>query len=128
MKERFFAQCAKFLVKMNNRFCVALSTVEMPPLLKECSQFSLVVDFAIESDPNRTVFIRHWLMAAPEVHDGKTPMPKTHRFADPRASIVGTSMHHGITHRDHLRLVHALVQPDWISNTANCTHKVTSTK
>src|SRR5262245_36111554 len=104
---------------MNNRFRVALSTVDMAPLLEQRAQFAMVVDFAVECDPYRPVFIRHGLMTATEIYDGKTSMSKTRRAADPGASIIRPTMRQGITHRDHPRSVHVLVQPYWISNSAN---------
>src|SRR5262245_48704007 len=110
---------------MNNSLRVALSTVDMAPFLKQWVQFAMVVDFAVERDPHGTVFIRHGLMAANEVYDGKTPMPKTHSVANPGAGIIRPTMHESITHPDHLVSGHALVQPYWINDTASRTHEFT---
>ena len=72
----------------------------MAPFLKQRAQFAMVVNFAVECDPYRPVFVLHGLMTAPEIYDGETSMSKTHRVADPSTGIIRTSVCESVTHPD----------------------------
>ena len=72
----------------------------MAALGQRATQLAMVVNFAVECDPYRAVFIRHGLMTAPEIYDGKPSMSKTHRVAHPSTGIIRTSVCESVTHPD----------------------------
>ena len=110
---------------MDQGFGVALASVDMATLFKLTSQFTVVVNFPVKSNPNRAVLIGHGLMTATEVYDGKAAMAKSDRIADPSSGIIRTSMCKSLAHCRDLWLLHSPLQPQWVNQTADRTHRFT---
>jgi len=62
---------------MDDHLSVSLSTKHVPFSQEEGAQLLVVIDFAIEHNPNRTVFVRERLMAAFEVDDREAAKAQT---------------------------------------------------
>jgi hypothetical protein len=75
-------------------------------LPKPRAELDVVVDLAIEDQPDRAVFISHRLMPGRrEIYDGQPPMAESDAAIDIQTAIVRTAMQHGVAHRAQLRLV-----------------------
>src|SRR3990172_555317 len=92
--EQFFLL---FFVKMNDHFRV---TIGLEPMV--FFQFLLdllvIVDLTIECDPYRTVFVRHWLLAALEVDNGKPAVTQSHSLFEINPVPVRSSMRQRVGH------------------------------
>ena len=62
-----------FLIQMDDRFGVAVGAKAMAPRLEIGPQFLVVVDFAVEGDPNRLIFIGERLQARDQIDDREPP-------------------------------------------------------
>jgi hypothetical protein len=94
----------------------------MASLFQRRTQFAVVVDFAVECDPDRVVFVRHGLAAAAGIDYGQSAMAQTDRTVNQNAGAVRPAMNERIPHRRQLRLVHAAVQAAWDGDAADSTH------
>ncbi len=68
---------------MNDRFSVAVGAVLMTVRFKLRAQFAVVIDFAVENDVNRPVFIRHRLLPVVQINDGQAAMAERHAGPQP---------------------------------------------
>ena len=82
----------------------------------------MIVDFSIEDNVNRSVFIGHRLMPAGDVNDRKTTMPETDVAIDIGARIVWTAMRDDITHSRQRDSVNGTIQSFWDCDATNSTH------
>src|SRR6266700_3137571 len=83
----------------------------------------MIVDFSIEDNVNRSVFIGHRLMSAGDVNDRKTTMPETDVAIDIGARIVWTAMRDDITHSRQRDFVNRTIQLFWDCDATNSTHR-----
>src|SRR5213592_3585976 len=83
----------------------------------------MIVDFSIEDNVNRSVFIGHRLMPAGDVNDRKTTMPETDVAIDIGARIVWTAMRDDITHSRQRDSVNGTIQSFWDCDATNSTHR-----
>ena len=58
----------------------------------------VVVDLAVEDDPDRAILVRHGLLAAVEVDDAQPAHAEPHAVAEVDALLVGSSMGHRPAH------------------------------
>ena len=110
---------------MDNCLRVAFAAVHMSARIEQRAQFSMVVNLTIERDPGRAVFIGHWLMAITEVHNGKTPVPKSNCVAEPRAGIIWPTVGQSVAHDEHLAPIDPLFYLYWMDNSTDPAHKFT---
>src|SRR5262249_25432004 len=73
---------AELLVEMDDRLGVGRTAVTVAAPLKRRAQFAVVVNLAVESDPDRVVFVRHRLTAAVGVDYGQSTMAEADRTVD----------------------------------------------
>ena len=112
---------APLLVAVDDHFRVGARSEDVPASLQLQSQFPKVVDLAVENDPNGRLPVRHRLVAAVQIDDGKAPKTQADAAGAIRAVVVGTTMCNRCGHRgDCSRLNGALVAE--IVLTANSTH------
>src|SRR5437867_11546649 len=99
---------------MEDRFRVASSPVAVPLRLKLWSEGRMVINLAVEDDPDRLVLVRHRLVAASHIHDRQPPMSQPARPFHPEPLVVRPPMAQGITHPRQARLIRSNVwiQPD----------------
>src|SRR5687768_7253140 len=84
-------------VQVHNRFCVALRPKRVA-MLQTFFQFFVVVDFAVEADPNGSVFVRKRLLSGAQVDDAETAMAESNATPQMDAALVGPSVMHDIGH------------------------------
>src|SRR5437867_6748177 len=83
---------------MEDRLGVAPGPIAMPARLKKGPEGRMVIDFAVEGDPNALVFVCHRLVAPRDIHDGQPAMPKPDRSFNPEALIIGTAVDQRVPH------------------------------
>ena len=84
-------------------------------------QFLIVVDFAIEDNPDGAIFIRDRLMATFEVDDGESTKTQPYRAREVVALIIGTAMMNRVRHGLH-KQGDTLVSGSNIQFSADTTH------
>src|SRR5580704_4537260 len=83
---------------MNDHFSIGFCLKSVPLALQLLSEFLIVVDFAVEDDPDRAIFIADGLVAGVQVNDCETAEPETYRSRDVVSLIIGSPMLNGIRH------------------------------
>ena len=87
------------LVEMNDRFRIGIGGETVPASLQIRSELPIIVDLAVEYDPDRPVLVRQRLMAAGDVDDAEPAHPEAHGAVHIDAFVVGTPVNDGLTHR-----------------------------
>ena len=83
----------------------------VPAPLEIAPQLLVVVDLAVEDDPDRAVLVRDRLVAAVEIDDAEAAHAERDAVADVHTLIVGAAMRHGAAHGANLVLVNRLPVP-----------------
>ena len=86
-------------VKMHKHFGVARRAKAMSARFEIAAQFAMIVDFAVEDNPNRAVLVCHWLIAGREINDAEARVPQNHARILMDARTVGTAMRERVAHR-----------------------------
>src|SRR5436309_13191137 len=81
----------------------------------------MIVDFAVEDDPNCAVFIAERLMATGDINDAQAAHSNCGRPVGVNAFIVGAAMGHGGAHSSHHTGIGARVVPK-LHHTSDATH------
>ena len=61
---------AKLFIQVQNDFSVGLGAEAVSFFLQKRAQFTIVVDFTVEHNPHRLVFVSNRLPAASQVNNG----------------------------------------------------------
>src|SRR4029077_6069742 len=112
---------AEFFVQVNDRLGIRVRRKVMAAALQFTPQFGVVVDFAVQHDPEPAILVRNGLMAAGQVDDAESPEPEANAFATIDALVVRAAMDDGFVHAmdDFLReRLAALI----FENAANSAH------
>src|SRR5262245_33764685 len=98
----------------------------MPSCQELGAQFTVVVDFPVEDNLDRAIFIAERLSTAGQIDNGKTPMNKPNSGPPPIAFAVWTTMGYRVPHSLQMYRIHG---PLWIEihNSCNSTHIKSST-
>src|SRR3990172_4145552 len=78
----------ELLVGVDHDLGVGAGLEPMSQLRKEVTKALVVVDLAVEDDPDRAVFVSDGLMAALDVYDGEPPRGETDSRVEERPFIV----------------------------------------
>ena len=87
------------LVEMDDRFRIGIGGETVPAGLQIRSELPIIVDLAVEDDPDRPILVRNRLMAAGDVDDAEPAHPEAHGAVHVDAFVVGTPVNDGLTHR-----------------------------
>jgi hypothetical protein len=82
----------------------------------------VVVDFAVEDDPDAIVFVRHRLAPAAQIHNGQTTVSQPDAVAQIQSRVIRPSMRQGVAHCDEARFTHAAIQLFRNGDAANTAH------
>jgi hypothetical protein len=96
---------------VNDRLRIAGRPQCVPAPLEIAPQLLVVVDLAVEDDPDGPVFVRDRLGAVIEIDDAEAPHADRHAVADVHTLIVRASMRHDAAHGTNLVLVNGLPVP-----------------
>ena len=98
-RNRFDETGAKFLVEVNQGLGVTVGAKAMTSRHEILPKRLVVVDLAVENDPDGAVLIRDRLVAARKVDDAEAPHAETHGAFGVEALIVGPAMPDLVAHR-----------------------------
>ena len=87
------------LVEVNDDFRVGVGGESVPAGLQIRAEIPIIVDLAVEHDPDRSVLVRERLMAPREVDDAEPPHPEAHRAVYIDAVIIRTPVGDRLAHR-----------------------------
>src|SRR5580700_782579 len=91
---------------MDDNFCVSIRFEDMTPPQQIGAEFLIVINLAIEDDPDCSVFIRQRLMSGAEINDGQTAKTQPDRPSDMISLIIGTTVTNRVRHRPEQRNRH----------------------
>ena len=97
--EALDAGVAVLLVGVDDGFGVGLGAERWPRASQVAAQLAVVVDLAVEDDPDRAVLVGHRLLAAGAVDDGQAPVAERHPRRVKVAAAVGAAMVEPVGHR-----------------------------
>ena len=93
---------AFLLIKMDQDFGIAVSFEKMALCNEPLAKLFVVVDFTVKNNPNRTVFIRDWLMSRCQVDNAEPPHTDRARAFNMKSLVIGTAVSNDVAHRlDH---------------------------
>ena len=105
---------------MDDRFRVAGGLEDVAAPLQIAPQLLVVVDLAVEDDPDGAVLVRDRLEAVAQIDDAEAAHADGDAVADVDALIVGTAVRHDAAHRADLVLTNGLsVPPDYACDAAH---------
>src|SRR4051794_32116330 len=84
---------------MNDGFRVARRPQRVTALQKHLSQLAIVVDLAVEHDPDRAILVADWLMTAVDIDDAEASHAEADAGAHVDAFFVGPAVDQHLTHR-----------------------------
>src|SRR5436190_3308090 len=104
---------------MNNRFSVAARSKRVG-VFQSLAEIEIVVDLAVEADPNRPIFVRQRLLARAQIDNAQATMPK--RPVPPHVQTRGirSAVFLDIGHSLHDRSVYWRIIE--VHETGNSTH------
>src|SRR5919108_1851137 len=88
----------QLLVEVDDRFGIARGAEDVALLLELVPELAIVVDLAVEHDPDGGVLVRHGLLAAGQVDDAQTAHAERHTVSEIDAFLVRSAMDHDAAH------------------------------
>ena len=64
-----------FFIEVENRFCIAARGIAVTATFQIRADRCVIIDFTVEDNPNGSILVRHWLVAAAQIHDAQAPEP-----------------------------------------------------
>jgi len=92
-----------FLPRVDDGFRVGTGPEPVPLRLELGAKTVMVVDLAVEGDPDPPILVAQWLVAAGAVDDCETPEAENGRFRFVKPIAVGPAVVHRIGHRTDRR-------------------------
>ena len=102
---------AEVLVQMDDRFRIAFGAEHVAAPRQQPPKLPVVVDLAVEHDPDRAVLVRHGLLAVLEIDDAQAPHAEADALAEIDALVVRSAMRHRTAHGADLALEHRAAVP-----------------
>jgi hypothetical protein len=87
-----------FFVEVENGFGIAARGVTVTATFQIRADRSVIIDFAVEDNPNGSVLVRHWLVATAQIHNAQTPEPKSDGRVQVIAGIIGSAVNELLRH------------------------------
>ena len=89
---------AVFLIQVDDGFSVALRTIAVTAIFQINSQLSMVVDLAVEDNPDIRVFIRNRLMPSLEIDDAQPAHGQANIPFHKETIVIRSPMHDLLVH------------------------------
>src|SRR5687767_4593735 len=99
------ARVAPLLVGVNDRFGVGPGPVGVPGGLQLFPDCLVVVDLAVEHDPDRAVLVRERLMPGGEIDDAQPSMAERGTMVGVEPRVIRSAMREHVPHRSGTSLV-----------------------
>ena len=112
---------APFFVAVNNHFGVRICAKTMAAFFELSAQLFEIVNLAVKNDPHCFFGVRHRLVAAGQIDDGKPPKAEANRAIEKVALVVGSAMANRFGHSPDRFRFHRLV-PGKVKLAANAAH------
>src|ERR1700676_912778 len=109
---------------MDDSLRVASGAITVTACLKVVAQVPVVIDFAVEDDPNAFVLIADGLVSGLDVDNAKAAHCQCDILLDKKAVIVGPAVDDLLVHRSQSITTHALVRLG-MENAADSAHDYT---
>src|SRR6476661_1952294 len=90
---------------MHDRFGVGRSVEKMSGRLELVPELPVVVDFAVEHDPDGAILVMNRLMSGREVNDTQPPHAEPDALLDMHAFVVRSAMPNHLAHAMHQRSI-----------------------
>src|SRR5215475_5118821 len=103
------AVAAVLFIEMNNCFGIAIGAVTVAERLELRPQLGMVVNFAVEYNPDCPGFIADGLVTAGFIDDTEAAHSDSGLSIDVNTLIVGAAMRHHVAHRAHGGGIHSRV-------------------
>src|SRR5215469_1838112 len=87
-----------FLIGMDDHFGIAVCGETVATFLEFCSQFTEVVNFSVENNPDRFVFVVNRLVSAGQVDDAQSPHSQGDVISNEYALVVRPSVENRLAH------------------------------
>jgi hypothetical protein len=87
---------------MNNYFGIRMSCEDVATRFEVIPQLLKVIDFSVEYNADRTVFVVNRLSPSRHVDDAEAPHAHSHIPLSQNAFVIRPAMHKGIGHPPHL--------------------------
>ncbi len=94
------AVVAPLFVGVDDRLGVGMRTVAMAARFEIAANAGVVVDFAVEDHPDRSVFIRQRLLSGPQIDDAQAAVGERRVFVDVEARFIRAAMRDDVAHLD----------------------------
>jgi hypothetical protein len=101
---------ALLFVQVQDRLGIRSCSIAVTALLEPRPQFGVVVNLAVEHDPDGAVLIRHRLVAGGDVDDRQTSMRQTDGAIDEQPLAVRAAMPHDVAHPRQTTFVDATLR------------------
>src|SRR5207302_7682984 len=98
-----------FFVEMDDGFRVAISFVAVPACFQALAQIGVVINLAVENNPDGAGFVAEGLMPSGNVNNAEPPHTQPDRAVGVNAVIVRPAMRHHDAHLPHHGRVNARV-------------------
>ena len=98
------ALVAPLFVGMDDGFGVTARAVPVTAALQIAADIGVVVDLAVEDDPDRPVFVRRRLLAGAQIDDAEAAVGKGGVCVEVQARLVGPAVDENVAHADRTRL------------------------
>ena len=85
-------------VKMNYDFGISVRVEMMPAPFEFPPEFREIIDFAVEDNPSRAIFVEHRLMTAGKINNAQPAHTQAGVLTREQAFVVGTTVHDGLAH------------------------------
>ncbi len=108
---------------MNDGFRVAVGAVLMAAGNQLLAQCAVVINFAVEDDPKRTVLVRNGLVACLQVDNAEAAHADPGSAIGVEAVVVRPAMRHGMAHFAQRRRTGPRVAPEF-KNAGDAAHLV----
>src|SRR5262245_59216820 len=89
---------AEILVKVHDGFGVTRRPQLVASGFEQIAQLLVVVDLAVEHDPNGSVFVRNRLVAVVQIDDAEAPHAEGNAVGQVDAFVVWSAVDHGVAH------------------------------
>ena len=95
------ARVAPLFVGVNDGLGVGARAVAMAGGFELRPDVGVVVDLAVEDDPDRAVLVRHRLMAGRQIDDAQPPVAERRPIVDEFTGVVWPAMRDDVAHPRH---------------------------
>src|SRR5262245_46583580 len=111
---------AELLVQVHDGLGIASGAQAVPPLNEHPAQLLVVINLAVEHNPDRSVLVADRLLTAPEVDDAQPTHTQSDTGAEVNTLFIGPAVHQHLAHPADFVFEHRLAVK--ANDSSNATH------